>query len=77
MALTRKIARDVRIPGLVMLAVAVVLATVLTVNPFSPAGVGAHVPDANQDDECDVSHEDFQGTPCTESGRDEPHENII
>ena len=56
---------------------AVVLATVLTVNPFSPAGVGAHVPDANQDDECDVSHEDFQGTPCTESGHDEPHENII
>ena len=45
-------------------------AALLIANVISPPGVGAHPCEA-------VTHQDFAGTACGESGHDNSHENVI
>ena len=60
--------------GLALLFSAGALAAVIWVVVFPLSGVGGHVCDSAEDIGI---HYDFHGVPCTDSGHDNPHRNIL
>ena len=58
--------------AMALLLAAALLAALLAVAAFAPPGVEAHGCDSGTD-----IHRDYEGTPCTESGHDDPHRNVI
>ncbi len=71
--------RAARLCGIALLFAVGLLAVLLAAGVFAPSGVGAHVPDTDDDDMCDDSHVDFQRSPadCDDDGHQPIHRNVI
>ena len=70
--------RAARLCGIALLFAVGLLAVLLAAGVFAPSGVGAHVPDTDDDDMCDDSHVDFQDSPadCDDDGHQPIHRNV-